>query len=153
MDMNTETPKSINNTYSVKNATLISLESIKRTLAEEYDTNVQVLLFTAYGFIKCDIDFDKPTNNIFATTGQENIYKVNLNSLNIYRNAYVNEVESDNPDVKPIDNGSSLHLKNVTIYSNAMTASMAHPSVTFDSFVIFVDQIIGFSLTPRTVEE
>ncbi|HBA03633.1 MAG TPA: hypothetical protein DCW51_06610 [Clostridium sp.] len=60
--------------------------------------------------------------------------------------------ESTAPDIKPRDNGTFLNLKNVTIYSNGLNDSIATPAVKMDEFVIFVDQIIGFSLISRNVD-
>lgn len=146
-------PDSLKDTYSYKGATLITLETIKQTLNDKYDSDKQILLLTSYGFIKCDIDLDNSSESPFKETNIENTYALDLTCLNNFRNAFINKLEEDTPNIKPRDNGAILNLKNVTIYSNGLSTVPAHPTVTLDEFVIFADQITGFSLIPRTVAE
>jgi len=139
-------------TYSRKIITLLALESIKEALSEN-NSDTQVLLLTSYGFIKCDIDFENNSKTILKETDIEGKYELDLTSITNLRNSLVDNIKSENPNIKTQDNGAILYLKNVTIYSNGLSTAPGHPSVNIDQFVIFADQITGFSLIPRTVGE
>lgn len=153
MENNFDTPRTIKDSYSAKSATLITLESLKNVLKDKYNADQQIVLVTSYGFIKCDIDLDDSSEDIFLPTDEKDKYTFNIKSLTSLRNSFINSLETDNPNIKMRDDGAFLYLKNVTIYSNGMSASIAHPCTTFDNFIIFVDQILGFSLIPRTADE
>lgn len=150
--MNFELPNSLQGTYSCKGATLITLAFIEQTIRKEHNADLQPLLLTPYGFIRCDIDLEDSSENLFNATAQENQYTFNLGCIASYRNSFINDIEAETPDIKAKDNGTLLNLKNVTIYSNGLTQSMAYPSSKFPEFAIFVDQILGFSLVPRIAE-
>lgn len=146
-------PNSLKDTYSYKETTLFTLESIKQTLNSQYGTDKQILLLTSYGFIKCDIDLDTTSESPFKETTIENQYKLDLTCINNFRNAFINKLEEETPNIKIRDNGAILNLKNVTIYSGGLSNVLTGPTIELDEFVIFVDQITGFSLIPRTIDE
>ncbi|NFG42075.1 hypothetical protein FC789_12935 [Clostridium botulinum] len=152
MEHNFDIPKSLVESYSAKAITLTVLEDIKELLKNEYNADKQVILLTSYGFIKCDIDIDEPSDELLMPTDKKDQYSLNIKTITQFRNSFINSIESENPNIKLRDNGALLYLKNVTIYSNGISASPVNPSATFDSFVIFADQILGFSLTSRTAD-
>ena len=138
-------------TYSRKSATLWALETIKEALNKNKGTDVQVLLLTSYGFIKCDIDFDTQSTILLKQTDIEGKYELDLTYITALRNTFVEKLKEETPNVKAQDNGAILYLKNVTIYTNGLSTALSNPTVTLNDFVIFADQITGFSLIPRTV--
>ncbi|WP_459480605.1 hypothetical protein [Clostridium saccharoperbutylacetonicum] len=145
-------PNSLNNTYSYKETTLITLESIKQVLNNKYEHDKQILLLTSCGFIKCDIDLDTTSEAPFKETNIKNQYKLDLTCINNFRNAFINKLEEETPNIKICDNGAILNLKNVTIYSGALSDTLTS-TVKLDELIIFVDQITGFSLIPRTIDK
>lgn len=151
--MNFSIPNSLKETYSCKGCTLITLESIKQTLNTDHGVNSQVLLLTSYGFIKCDIDFETSSKSPIKESNIENKGGLDLTCISNFRNILINNLEEETPGIQSKDNGAILNLKNVTIFSSGLSSTLAHPTVTIDEFVIFADQIIGFSLIPCTVEE
>lgn len=151
--MDIEIPNSLKETYSSKTIAIFTLESIRKVLNDN-NTNCQILLLTSYGFIKCDIDFENESDSPLRKINDnaENTYALDLSCILKYTNESICEYEKENPSIKSRDNGTFLNLKNVTIYSNGLNDSIATPAVKINEFVIFVDQIIGFSLVPRIAD-
>lgn len=156
--MNTESkenslPNCMENYLSIKTLDLHAFRVIIKQFNEVGNNDLQVLLHTTYGFIKCDIcDIAETDNFITAVENSESISNENLKTYNVdfsyivrLRNNQLLELEKENPDLKPCDNGSILSLKNVSIYKD----NLISPVLNTNQMIVFLDQIIGFSAIPR----
>lgn len=143
-------PNSMKERYSSKYISIFALDTIKKAL-ESTNNDCQVLLLTSYGFIKCDLDFNPSSDNpLRKNSDSSNGYSLDLTCISKLRNDTITKLEKESPNIKPVDSGALVYLKNATIYSNGLSSSSANQSVTINEFVVFADQIIGFSLIPRT---
>jgi hypothetical protein len=139
-------PACMNDRFSTKSITIASLDGIIK-LAKETDpsNDYQILLLTALGFIKGDI-CDVATDDNFITKRESlNSYKMDISYAIKQRNRSIDSLEEENPNIKPIDNGATLNLKNVTVYKEDFN----NPILSIDQMLIFADQIISFSMISR----
>lgn len=141
-------PNCLNDRFSLKSITLQSLSVMLDYFNKDNNNDLQVLLLTPFGFIKGDIC---PVNNgeSFITEGaSENQFTVDFSYVVKSRTDVVFSLEEDNPNIKPVDNAAVLNLKNVTIYKD----NLNNPILTTNQYLVFVDQIIGFSPVPRELQ-
>jgi len=138
-EIKNEIPNCLKDRISFKSVTLHSLNTIIEH-CNENGNDFQILLLTPYGFIKGDISDFGNKENFVSKTNVENKFDIDFSYIINSRDDYMSELEKDNPNIKPIDNGAVLNLKNVTIYKN----DLANPVLTINQYMVFVDQIIGF---------
>lgn len=132
------------NSISVKKTTLDSLDILIK-YAKSHNKDYQALLLTPFGFIQGDIT-ENATKDTFITIDENtNSSIVDISFILQTTNESISALESENPELKVIDDGFTINLKNVTIFKN----NFQQPMVSLDQMVVFVDQIVSFTLVPR----
>lgn len=139
-------PNCMNDRFSIKALTISSLNGIIEVAKKTDSSNdYQILLLTPLGFIKGDICNIANSDNFITKNESLNNFKIDISYAITQRNKSISILEEENPNIKPIDNGATLNLKNVTIYKE----NFINPILSIDQMLIFVDQIISFSMIPR----
>lgn len=117
---------------------------------ENVDNDYQILLLTPYGFIKGDLEeiSDKDSFVTIASEQENNPYSttltIDLSYLVKLRAESLKKLQEEK-DVEIIDNGGTLNFRNVEIYKD----NLIEPIAKLSQMLVFVDQIISFSLIPR----
>jgi hypothetical protein len=132
--------------FSIKALTVSALDAIiEVTNKSDSSNDYQILLLTPLGFIKGDICDIANSDNFITKNESLNNFKIDISYAITQRYKNISILEEENPNIKPIDNGATLNLKNVTIYKE----NLNNPILSIDQMLIFVDQIISFSMIPR----
>ena len=118
--MTIEFPKGMENRISLKKMTFNILEDSLMAFKEISESNnSKVILLTALGIIK----------------GRLSPFVEGID--------FIKQSEEDHPNVELVDNGAFISLHEVELIS----ASNPNKTINLPQMIIFVDQIIGFSLT------
>jgi hypothetical protein len=138
--------------YSVKSLTIHQLAVLINQFNQMDEKNdFQALLMTPFGLLKCDIDFkdnaeeDDNSEFIVPVDKSKNLYKVDLSHLIKIRHDLVKKMTEEDNNIKIIDNGATLSLKNVEIFKDSLT----EPIGSIGQMLVFADQISAFTLVPR----
>lgn len=145
-DANVNIPNCLKDRFSSKAITIASLSALTNILnSENSSEDYQILLLTSYGFIKGDLC--ETVNIKDSTSIDEATNKTTLDISFILNNRLelISDMEKENPNIKPTDNGATLNLKNVKIYKD----NLLNPILTLGQMLVFVDKIIGIYLIPR----
>lgn len=146
-NLNIQKPECIKNNISLKVLTINQLGILANFFKENNYADYQVLLLTPFGFIKGDIENLATNQNFITETDSPNKYNIDISVVYQFRNDTLIELEKDNKTLNVIDNGALINLKNVTIYKDNLNV----PILTTNQMILFVDQIISFSLFPRNL--
>lgn len=134
------------NRISLKSYTVNQVGLLTEQLKKMGDNDFQVLLLTAYGFIKGDLSkISSEESVITAQSEQENRASVDLSSLISMRENLIDEIKSEEPDLEIVDNGATLNLENVEIYKD----QFENPVFKTNQMLVFANDVISVSLIPR----
>lgn len=133
----------------MKNRIVHVISVLIECLKENGSTDAQVLLHTAYGFIQGDIATIGTFDKMCQKTHNENEFTLTdwscvFNSDELKK--FNNHEDDSLHDKPPIDTRLFITIKNVSIfkdYPNKYTMNMSQ-------MIVFVDNIIGVSIIPRT---
>ena len=136
---------------SLKSMTINQLSVLTEQFKELDDKNdFQVLLLTPFGFIKGDLhEIASEEELIQKNPDQENQFSVDLSALITLRSNHIRKLEEEVSELKIVDNGAALNLKNVEVYKDLSQG----PIMNTNQLIVFADQVISFSLTPRHLSE
>ncbi|MBH0174709.1 hypothetical protein IHV09_14165 [Fictibacillus sp. 23RED33] len=133
--------------YSLKAITIQQLGFLTQKFNKmNINNDFQLLLMTQFGFIKCDLELEIPEDDDFFTPipNQEDRYQLNLSYLLKQRKEVVKMFEEKGP-IEFVDNGTTLSLKNVSIFKD----DMLNPIARLEQMLVFADQISGLTIVPR----
>lgn len=153
--MSAEHPKSLEAKFSMKWATFQALHALTEVLESGAPGKLQMVLLTPTGFIwgrLSDIVTDlkdavQPVGDPSSSDGANGAMRLvmDLSCIMPIRAELVKQIEQQCPDPKIVDNGACIYLKNATLIPNSGFNVRLH----FDQLLVFVDQIVGFSLCDR----
>jgi hypothetical protein len=103
--------------------------------------NLQAVFLTTYGKITADIEDIVTYENAFEANDNNGFY-FDLSALIGQRNKIIEDYKESDEEIEIIDNGRVINLKNVKI------SNVSNPDSTsyYDQLILFIDQIIGFSI-------
>lgn len=147
--MNTQKNNLINK-ISLKAVTLNSLRAMIESLNKTGINDFQALILTPFGFITGDISVELSNKENYITYSEDKTnYTIDISYVNEMKQNYISKYKKKNPEICFVDNPTFLNLKNVTFYKDDFKT----PILTINQYLIFVDQIIGFSLIPRDFDK
>lgn len=141
-------PNCLKDTLSLKKLTLHNLDILAKVINDN-ENDVQVLLLTPFGFIKGDIADVATKATYLSNTEDSKVVSVDISYAIEMRNETIIDWESNGDILTPFDNGAAINLKNVSVYKDNLT----NPVITTNQMVVFVDQVISFSLIPRNHDQ
>jgi len=143
-----EIPKIVENRVSLKSMTLSALNScisVLNDLAEQ--NNLRVVLLTPSGIIKGKIvpvvEIVEGNEFLKQISPENSSFEADISFVYALRQKTLIEWEKENPNLQVVDNGAFINLKDVEL------TSPSTPGIknNFSQLIVFVDQIVGFSLT------
>lgn len=143
------TPKCLRDYFSLKKVTMNVLASMQDAISHVCESSsVKVMILTANGTYMGTIVTELATlDNYLIPQGSG--FEMDMTIINDHRNKALLDVESEGQEISFVDNGAIIYLKDAETIPITKDGTV----IKFPYLIIFVDQIIGFSLVPEQASQ
>ena len=113
-----------------KGAVFTQIREFISKLKMEYNTEFNVILFTSFGKIVCDIDLPAKQGSLIGFSDDTSKFSVDISAIF---------------DGKDMFEAHMINAKNVVVYKHDSDEELMRA----EQMIIFVDQILGFTLSKK----